>query len=48
MGKRINSVEETATIRDLMMDGRSVADTAGKAVFIDSSITGELVRFRRQ
>ena len=48
MGKRIDSVEETATIRDLMMDGRGVADTQGKAVFIDSSITGELVRFRRQ
>jgi 23S rRNA (uracil1939-C5)-methyltransferase len=47
MAKQQASIEETATIRDLMMDGRGVADADGKTVFIDSSITGELVKFRR-
>jgi 23S rRNA (uracil1939-C5)-methyltransferase len=48
MAKRQESIEETATIRDLMMDGRGVADAVGKTVFIDASIAGEVVRFRRQ
>jgi 23S rRNA (uracil1939-C5)-methyltransferase len=38
---------ETARIRDLTADGRGVAETDGKAVFVDAAITGELVRFRR-
>jgi 23S rRNA (uracil1939-C5)-methyltransferase len=38
---------ETARIRDLTADGRGVAETDGKAVFVDSAISGELVRFRR-
>ena len=39
---------EAALIRDLTTDGRGVAATAGKTVFVDAAISGELVRFRRQ
>lgn len=48
MGKRTEGHEETATVRDVMMDGRGVVDVPGKTVFVDNSITGEVVRFRRQ
>ena len=39
---------ETASIRDLTLDGRGVADIPGKSVFIDGAITGETVRFQRE
>ncbi len=42
-----HSVEE-AGIRDLMIDGRGVADIPGKTVFIDGALSGERVRFRRR
>ncbi|MDP6436871.1 MAG: 23S rRNA (uracil(1939)-C(5))-methyltransferase RlmD [Gammaproteobacteria bacterium] len=48
MGKWIDNPEETATVRDAMMDGRGVVDVPGKIVFVDASISGEVVRFRRQ
>ncbi|HJP03669.1 MAG: 23S rRNA (uracil(1939)-C(5))-methyltransferase RlmD [Chromatiales bacterium] len=48
MNKRIEGPEETATVRDVMMDGRGIVDAPGKTVFVNTSITGEVVRFRRQ
>ena len=46
--KRPERLVETASIRDLTLDGRGVADTEGKSVFIDGAITGETVRFQRE
>jgi 23S rRNA (uracil1939-C5)-methyltransferase len=46
--KRPERLVETASIRDLTLDGRGVADTDGKSVFIDGAITGETVRFQRE
>jgi 23S rRNA (uracil1939-C5)-methyltransferase len=51
MGKRpfrADKPAEAALIRDLTSDGRGVAATSGKAVFVNAAITGEFVRFRRQ
>ena len=39
---------EEGTIRDLMSDGRGVADVSGKAVFVDGALSGERVTFRRR
>ncbi len=50
MGRRKALVDlpiETATICDLTADGRGVAKTEGKAVFVDAAITGEVVSYRR-
>jgi len=51
MGRRSRKPErlvETASVRDLTLDGRGVADIPGKSVFIDGAITGETVRFQRE
>lgn len=39
---------ETAQIVDTLMDGRGVADTPGKKVFVDGALSGETVVFRRR
>lgn len=38
---------EEAFIRDATLDGRGVADTTGKCVFVDGALTGETVRYQR-
>jgi len=38
---------ETASIRDSTVDGRGVADTDGKCVFVDGALAGETVRYQR-
>lgn len=48
MGRRRESPLEEARIRDLMSDGRGVAETDGKTAFVDGALAGELVRFRRR
>ncbi len=48
MARRKESPVEQASIRDLMIDGRGVADLTGKAVFVDGALAGEEVRFRRR
>ncbi len=48
MARRKESPVEQAAIRDLMIDGRGVADLTGKAVFVDGALAGEEVRFRRR
>jgi 23S rRNA (uracil1939-C5)-methyltransferase len=48
MSRRAERPVETATIRDSTIDGRGVADTPGKTVFVDSALKGEVVRFQRQ
>ncbi|HJP39152.1 MAG: 23S rRNA (uracil(1939)-C(5))-methyltransferase RlmD [Gammaproteobacteria bacterium] len=44
---RRQAESETALIIDTLADGRGVADTPGKKVFVDGALTGETVRFRR-
>jgi len=39
---------ESATIRDLTLDGHGIADIEGKSVFVDGAITGETVLFQRE
>ncbi len=46
--RRPERLIETASIRDLTLDARGVADTDGKTVFVDGAITGETVRFQRE
>jgi 23S rRNA (uracil1939-C5)-methyltransferase len=46
--RRPERLVETASIRDLTLDGRGIADIEGKSVFIDGAITGETVRFQRE
>jgi 23S rRNA (uracil1939-C5)-methyltransferase len=48
MARSKESPVEEAVIRDLMIDGRGVADLPGKAVFVDGALSGERVRFRRR
>jgi len=48
VGRRNESPIEEAGIRDLMADGRGVAELSGKAVFIDGVLPGERVRFQRR
>ena len=48
MGRRRESPVEEAVIRDMMIDGRGVADTEGKAAFVDGALAGERVRFKRR
>jgi 23S rRNA (uracil1939-C5)-methyltransferase len=48
MNRRAERPIEIATIRDITTDGRGVADTPGKTVFIDAALTGERVSFQRQ
>lgn len=48
MSRRAERPVETATIRDSTTDGRGIADTPGKTVFVDTALTGEVVRFQRQ
>ncbi len=48
MSRRAERPVETATIRDSTTDGRGIADTPGKTVFVDAALTGEVVRFQRQ
>lgn len=45
--RRADQPIELARIRDLTSDGRGVAATAGKTVFVERTIAGELVRFKR-
>ena len=45
---RVNAEPETAQIIDTLIDGRGVADTPGKKVFVDGAISGETVLFRRR
>jgi len=39
--------EETGRIRDMTVDGRGIAEAAGKSIFVDGALSGELVRFQR-
>jgi len=39
---------ETAAIMSVTHDGRGIADTAGKKVFVAGALAGETVRFRRR
>ena len=48
MARRKDWPVEEAVVKDLMIDGRGVADTEGKTVFIDGALTGERVRFQRR
>ena len=48
MARRKDWPVEEAVIKDLMIDGRGVADTEGKTVFVDGALTGERVRFQRR
>ena len=48
MNRRAERPVETATIKDSTTDGRGIADTPGKKVFVDAALTGEVVRFQRQ
>ncbi len=48
MARRKEWPVEEAVIRDLMIDGRGVANTEGKAVFVDGALAGESVRFQRR
>ncbi len=45
---RVSSEPETARIVDTLIDGRGVADTPGKKVFVDGALNGETVVFRRR
>jgi 23S rRNA (uracil1939-C5)-methyltransferase len=38
---------ETASVLDMTADGRGIASLAGKRVFINGTIRGEVVTFRR-
>ncbi len=46
--RRPERLVETARIRDITLDGRGIAATEGKRVFIDGAIAGETVRFQRE
>lgn len=48
MARRKEWPVEEAIIKDLMIDGRGVADTDGKAAFVDGALAGERVRFQRR
>ncbi|MGI9308663.1 MAG: 23S rRNA (uracil(1939)-C(5))-methyltransferase RlmD [Gammaproteobacteria bacterium] len=48
MRKKSAPVIETAFIRDITSEGKGVADTEGKCVFIAGAIKGETVRFSRR
>ena len=45
---RLQAEPETALIVDTLIDGRGVADTPGKKVFVDGALQGETVIFRRR
>lgn len=50
MGRRSsirNAEPEEAVIRDVTTEGKGVADTEGKTVFVDGALTGETVMFQR-
>jgi len=45
---RMNAEPETALIVDTLLDGRGVADTPGKKVFVHGALNGETVSFLRR
>lgn len=47
MARKLNQPAEDGRVRDVTLDGRGVAESDGKAVFIPFAVTGEAVRFRR-